>query len=192
MVIKKETAIGSAVFLFSLGVLQLFSALLELNREGVLSGQIWRIWSGHFVHTNIQHLLLNGMAAVCIYFLFFTSIKIREIIIVSLLGSALISFALLIAYPQIDWYNGLSGLLHALVTYYSIRLAWNGNRVFWVGVGVVWLKVLVEFISVDLGYQSWVGQMLIITEAHLVAAWVGTVMAVVNLVWMRVNFTDTV
>ena len=181
----RKKALGSAVFVFCLCALQSFSVTLELDRQLVFSGEVWRIWSGHFVHTNIPHLLLNIVAALLLYFAFFSTIKLAELLACSFIFTALISLALLYFYPELEWYNGLSGLLHALTIYCSIRMMRAGDMVFLVALVVVWLKVLAESTGTYLGYESLLGNMTVVTEAHLVGAFVGTITAILGFVFCQ-------
>ncbi len=178
---------GGAAFVLFLWALQGFSGALELDRQKVLSGEIWRIWTGHLVHTNMLHMSLNIVAALVIYLAFFTKIKLGELLAYSFVFTALISVALLCIYPDLDWYNGLSGLLHALVIYFSIRLVRNEGMVYLIGPGIVWLKVLVETTRANLGYENLIGEMTVIDDAHLIGAFIGTVAAIIGVAYWRGN-----
>lgn len=182
---SRKRVLGSAVFVLCLLVFQNLSRALELDRQQVLSGEIWRIWTGHFVHTNGLHLSLNIAAALVIYFGFFTRIKLGELLASGFVFTALISVALLCIFPALDWYNGLSGLLHAFAAYFSIRLARDGAKVYWVGLGIVWLKVLGETTGTNLVYENFIGDMNVITDAHLIGAFIGTITAIIGVVFWR-------
>ena len=177
--------LGSALIIFCLWVLQSYREVLEFDRPQLLSGEIWRIWTGHLVHTNSSHFTLNIAAAIIIYFTFFLRIKSGELLLYSFIFAVLISVTLLYIYPSLGWYNGLSGLLHALVAYFSVRLASDGDKVFWAGLVIIWVKVLVEAIRSHLGYESMVGDMTVITEAHLIGAFFGTVTALICMVYCQ-------
>jgi len=181
----RDRVLGAAVFVVFLCMLQRFSGAFELDRQQVLSGEIWRIWIGHLVHTNMTHLTLNIAAALIIYFGFFTRVKLAVLLAYGFVFSTLISVALLCVYPGLDWYNGLSGLLHALVVYFSIRLAREKDTVFWVGPILVWLKVLTETLRANTGYENLLGDMMVITEAHLVGVFMGTIVAIICIVFWR-------
>lgn len=152
--------------------------MLLFDRQQILAGELWRIWTAHFVHLNLLHLFLNAIAALFIYFAFNTKIQLLESLALVLLFSPLIGTALLYFYPELSWYSGLSGLLHALAAYGSIRMIQYGNKVYWLGVVIVWLKVLIEVLRTALGYEQQMGDMVVITEAHLIGVIVGTVAAV--------------
>jgi len=181
----RHKVLGAAVFVYCLWVLQSYLGVLEFDRQQLLSGEIWRIWTGHLVHTNSSHFALNIVAAIIIYFTFFTRIKLGELLLYGFVFAALISVTLLCIYPRLGWYNGLSGLLHALVAYFSMRLARDENKLFWTGLIIVWVKVLVEVIRAHSGYESLVGDMRVITEAHLIGAFFGTVTAFICMAHWR-------
>jgi len=181
----RDKVLGAAVFVYCLWVLQSYLGVLEFDRQQVLTGEIWRIWTGHLVHTNSSHFALNIVAAIIIYFTFFTRIKLGELLLYGFVFAALISVTLLCIYPSLGWYNGLSGLLHALVAYFSVRLARDEDKIFWAGLIIVWVKVLVEAIRAHSGYESLVGDMTVITEAHLIGAFFGTVTAFICMAHWR-------
>jgi rhomboid family GlyGly-CTERM serine protease len=168
---------GAALFVGCLWVFQRYLEVLEFDRQQVLSGEVWRIWTGHLVHTNIPHFSLNSVAAVIIYFTFLTRIKVGELLLHSFLFTTAISVTLLYIYPSVVWYNGLSGLLHALVACFSVRLARDEDKVFWAGFVFVWIKVLVEAVLAHSGHENFVGAMRMITEAHLIGTFFGAVTA---------------
>ena len=177
--------LSTAVFFYCLWLLQSYPGLLEFDRQQILSGDIWRIWTSHLVHTNNSHFVLNITAAVIIYFTFLTGIKLGELLLYSFVFATLISVTLWNIYPNIVWYNGLSGLLHALVAYFSIRLASDEDKVFWAGLAIVWGKVLIETIRAQSGYENLIGEMTVITEAHLIGVFFGTATAIICLTYFR-------
>lgn len=169
------TALFAALYL-----LQGYSEVLEFHRQQIISGEIWRLWSSHFVHTNSAHFVFNLVAAILIYLTFYSRIKLRELLWSGTIFATLISTTLLLLLPELIWYNGLSGLLHAFVAYFSVRLAKDGSRIFWAALAMVWLKVLLETMM-GAGYGSAVGDMIVITEAHLIGVFWGTVSAFIGI-----------
>jgi rhomboid family GlyGly-CTERM serine protease len=169
--------LGLAAFGWCLYVLQGYAGVLEFNREKVLSGEVWRLWTAHLVHTNSVHFVLNVTAAALLYIVFSSKLRLNRLAFYGLVFAALISVALLWVYPFIGWYNGLSGLLHALFACYCVRLAMDGERLFWPGLVLVWVKVLAETTAAHLGHMTLIAGMTVITEAHLVGVLLGTVAA---------------
>ncbi len=166
-----------AFFIVCLWALQLFVAALEFDRQQILTGQVWRLWTGHFVHSHVLHLALNAVAAAALYIILFSRLHRLEMMCCALMFTCLISLILLFFYPGLDWYNGLSGLLHALVSYACVRLAVSQSKLYWLGWFVVGLKVLIEFGQMQAGFEYRQMGMMVITQAHFIGAWVGSISA---------------
>lgn len=167
---------GSILFLCWL---QRFPEALEFQRQTILSGQIWRIWTGHWIHANTAHLLLNGAVALLLYAAFFRFMRWTELLVTGVVFSALISAAFLLFLPELDWYNGLSGLLHAWVMYGSVRKILAGEAIYWLGVGLVALKVLAEYSGIGAWPAGTLPGVNTLHEAHLIGALVGSIVAAV-------------
>lgn len=177
--------LGATVFCCCLWMLQGYLDVLEFDRQLILSGEIWRIWTGHLVHTNTSHFSLNVVAAIIIYFTFLTEIKLGSLLLCSLIFAALISTALLVLYPNLAWYNGMSGLLHALAAYFSVCLARDKDKVLWIGFAIVWGKVLFDATNANSGHVNLIDDMAVITEAHFIGALMGTAVAAILMVHLR-------
>jgi rhomboid family GlyGly-CTERM serine protease len=172
-------ALGACGFLILVCWLQRFPEALEYQRAGILSGQIWRIWTGHWIHATTLHFLLNGSVAVLLHLAFFRFIQWGELLVTSFVFSALISGFFLLFMPELDWYNGLSGLLHAWVMYGSIRKIQIGDAVYWLGVVLVSAKVLAELYDVGPLAGATLPGVNVLHEAHLIGAVVGAMVACV-------------
>ena len=180
-------ALAAIAFVIGLWLLQRFPEALEFQRQSILSGQVWRFWTGHWVHAYTAHFFLNCAVALLLYFAFFTTIRSLELLVTGVLFSSLISGSLLLLMPELDWYNGLSGLLHAWVVYASIRKIQAGQAMYWLGVLLVWVKVSLE----TAGVGSWSGGMLgslnVIEQAHLIGTLIGTFAGIAMLVLSKKN-----
>lgn len=182
---------GILLFALALYALQHYVAALEYDRQQILFGQVWRLWTGHFVHSHLTHMALNGVSAVAMYSLFMTRIKPLELVICGAVFPLLISVALLMFYPGLEWYNGLSGLLHAYAGYVCMRFASSQSKLYWLGLAMLWAKVLSEAWRASAGYQGELAGMTIVTQAHLVGAALGTLSGVVCLLALRTVGTST-
>jgi len=180
VLIALRTLAGVALFVAVLCVLQSFSAVLEYERQQILAGQVWRLWTGHFVHSHQTHLAINAMAAIALYIVFLGSIKPIDILRYGLVFSLLISLVLLSFYPDLAWYNGLSGVLHAWVSFAGLRCAYLKSRWYGLGLIAVWGKVLWEMWRAQAGYQAELGGMTVIVQAHLIGVVLGTLVAVLT------------
>jgi rhomboid family GlyGly-CTERM serine protease len=154
-------------------VVQSYQPLLEFDRQLILSGELWRLVTCHFVHTNNAHMWLNLLAALVLYICLSPIGSMNEFYRAAM-GLAFSLGLLLLLYPILDWYNGLSGLLHALVAYYGVRFWREKNRLFRFALVAVWAKVTIETLSVYLGDQYMVGNMRVVTESHFLGVLAGT------------------
>ncbi len=86
---------------------------LEGNAPG--SGQAWRWLSGHLVHLGWSHALMNLAALVLIAWVFGSRFRAAHWLIITLGSVLAVDVGLLLVGPGVDWYVGLSGVLHGLV-----------------------------------------------------------------------------
>ncbi len=88
---------------------------LEFNRQAITDGQWWRLLTGHWIHTNSWHLLMNLAGFVLILLLHGMYYSGKSLITLFIAGNVLIGLALFWFSPDIQIYLGLSGFLHALL-----------------------------------------------------------------------------
>lgn len=86
--------------------------LLRYEREAVLQGEYWRLITAHLVHLNAWHAVLNGAGVALIAALFRHDYSWRAWLAIALASALAIDLAFVFWEPQIDWYVGLSGVLH--------------------------------------------------------------------------------
>lgn len=91
------------------------SLFWRYQRDAVLAGEYWRLLSGHFVHLGFSHLWLNLGGLGLVMLLFGRGVSATGwlwLVCSSLLGLAagFVWFS-----PQLEWYVGLSGILHGLI-----------------------------------------------------------------------------
>jgi rhomboid family GlyGly-CTERM serine protease len=95
------------------------ASVLIFDRNAVLQGQIWRLFSSHFVHFNGTHLVYNLLA-------FGTAGWIVEkkcflhFSLLSVLMALVISSSLFILKPTMTYYGGLSGLACGFIFYCAL------------------------------------------------------------------------
>ncbi|MEJ2453438.1 MAG: rhombosortase [Candidatus Thiodiazotropha sp.] len=151
--------------------------VLQYQREAILSGELWRLVSGHLVHMNAPHLLMNLLGLWLIWLLFFnresSGILCFYRLPAVLIGSALTLLAL---NPEVAWYRGLSGILHGLLALGLLRQC-ESQRL----TGGVLLLLFVAKIGWEQatgaipGSEAWIsGQ--VIVDSHLYGAiWGGLI-----------------
>lgn len=107
--------------LLALGLQIASPSLLDGLRwqPGAIQGQYWRLVTGHFVHLSATHALLNLAALLLLYWLFQRDWRAGD---QWLLLLSLPVTGLLLAYSQLTWYVGLSGVLHGWFLLGALRL----------------------------------------------------------------------
>jgi rhomboid family GlyGly-CTERM serine protease len=101
---------------------------LRYQRESILYGEWWRLFTGHLLHLGWYHLWLNLAGLLLVWMLVghaFSTGSWAGVIGATLLG---VSLGLLWWLPQLTWYVGLSGLLHGMLIAGSLQLALRGER----------------------------------------------------------------
>ncbi|MEI9952736.1 MAG: rhombosortase [Pseudomonadota bacterium] len=88
--------------------------LLAFSSAGMQRGQMWRLWTGHFVHYGSAHLWGDWLAF-AVWAALVESESRRTLVVTLLIGAPLLLFALELACPTLGEYRGLSGIDSALV-----------------------------------------------------------------------------
>ena len=143
---------------------------LRFDREAVLQGELWRLFSGHFLHLTWGHLLMN-LGGLLLVIAFFTScLPFRVWAIFIVLDALVISVVILMLDPDVHWYVGLSGILHGLFVLGGLADTKVRPLEGWVFLGLIAAK---------LAWEQWQGALPgsaemaggdVLTEAHLYGA----------------------
>ena len=88
---------------------------LRFDRGGIAAGQVWRLLTGHFVHLGVSHTLLNLAGLVLVWILVGRAFTRQQWLCVMAGSVAAIDLGLWFGSPQLEWYVGLSGLLHGML-----------------------------------------------------------------------------
>lgn len=90
---------------------QLFS-LLSLDRISVAQGQVWRVFTGNFVHFGWPHTLMNLAAFWICAFSLLSSYSPQKYICLIISCCLGVGLGIYFFSPQYDIYAGLSGAIH--------------------------------------------------------------------------------
>jgi rhomboid family GlyGly-CTERM serine protease len=170
-----------AVFLGGPGM----AATLRWERAAVAAGEYWRLATGHFVHADATHLAWNLLGAALVWWLFGREFRLSGWALI-LAGSMLaIDAALQWFVPSLDWYVGLSGVLHGCMA--AGLYAWLHERRDWSTLTLAVLfaaKLIWEAIAGPLSITATTLALPVVVEAHLAGAIGGLLMAMA-LTWRR-------
>ncbi|MFT5520468.1 MAG: rhomboid family GlyGly-CTERM serine protease [Enterobacterales bacterium] len=89
--------------------------VLMYHRSGIASGELWRVLSGHIVHSNGWHLLLNLASLLMIGLLFSQHLTRLFWLLVFTLSGLMISACYFWIAPEYEYYVGLSAVLYAVI-----------------------------------------------------------------------------
>ncbi|GAA4873335.1 rhombosortase [Ferrimonas pelagia] len=107
------------------------------SRQALAQDQWWRMWTGHLLHSNTHHLLLNLAGLAAIFALHQPHYRTLPMLTLSVLLMGLISLGIWWGVPGIERYVGLSALLHGLFTWgalQDIRRGWRSGWLLLLGV----------------------------------------------------------
>lgn len=161
--------------------------LLRYDRAAIVHGEIWRLFTGNFVHLSAGHLLEDMAGMVLLWLLFEDVLPGWRTPIVVCVGSLAVGLGLLIGDPHVDWYVGISGALDTLWAAGALGLLRRRDRFGWMLAGVLLAKLIYEqsfgalpFSSVSSGGQ-------VIVDAHLYGALAGALIGFGSgLPWHRI------
>lgn len=83
---------------------------LALIRAALADGELWRLWSAHFVHFSTQQALTDGAALLIAGSIVEPSLGTRRLGLLLLAGAPLIGLGTLSLAPDLSEYRGASGL----------------------------------------------------------------------------------
>jgi rhomboid family GlyGly-CTERM serine protease len=155
---------------------------LEYQRR-LLADEPWRVLTAHLVHINWTHALVNAAALWIVARLYAEDLGAGRQALALGASALVISAALALLYPSIDWYRGLSGALHGL--FFAGAAKWllserpRTFRRLWLPATLFaggWVKVALEQPGgATTPHAQWLGAA-VVPQAHFVGALCGTVL----------------
>lgn len=186
-----------AVNLAIAGLMLIFAAtssisfpLLSLERNKVVAGEFWRLFTSNFVHFGWAHTLMNLAAfAICACALLptFSLMRLLALIIFCCLA---VGTGVYFLNPEYETYAGLSGAIHGFMV---AGLLLNKRHVFWLNgifIAAVFAKIIYEH---QANYQATELQALlpvaVAYDAHLYGALAGLVFGISALIFDHLRVT---
>jgi rhomboid family GlyGly-CTERM serine protease len=111
------TIIAGAVLIAGAPALQ---ELVVYDREKILGGEVWRLFTGHFVHLSWEHLIWD-FAAFAMIGAVIEGKEMRRLGMLCFTAPWLISIGSLALEPQMYRYAGLSALAMAALVFFALR-----------------------------------------------------------------------
>ncbi len=143
---------------------------LRYERSAIGAGELYRLLSGHFVHLGVGHALLNVFGLGLVWVLVGGVYSAMRWIMA--LGVVVVTIDLGFWYllPSLDWYVGLSGVLHGLLV---AGLVGGFRARQWESLilgGVVAAKLVYEAVAGPMPGSADAAGGAVIVEAHLYGA----------------------
>jgi rhomboid family GlyGly-CTERM serine protease len=158
-----------------------WAVALRYERAALHSGECWRLISGHWVHLGVSHLSLDSAGLVLLWVLYARELPAWHWLVVLIGATAAIDAGLWWAQPQVQWYLGLSGLLHGAWAAGAAAVGGRRGRWAWLMLAVLTLKLVLEQRT---GASLVVTQFPVVSIAHVYGA-LGGLGAYAALAWPR-------
>lgn len=148
---------------------------LAFDRAAILSGEYWRLLTAHFTHLGWQHLLYNLTGLIIITYLVATTLSAGEWALTWSLAIAGVSAGLWLWQPGLQWYVGLSGVQHGLLTAGLVATIGRWGVEFWFVAIVVAGKLVYEQLVGPLPVSEGASGDAVIVASHLYGAVAGCI-----------------
>ncbi len=165
----------TAILVASGGIIYLLSGAAEhliYDRPAILSGEVWRLVTGHWIHYSDSHLAYN-LTALAIIGAIIELQESHHLFLLCVVSALMIGIALLIFRPDLHYYAGASGVVTASLVYCALSgLSASG---LWRVVCLVVLVLLVGKITLELvrpgpSLVGVTGDFIVVPLSHAVGA----------------------
>lgn len=153
---------------------------LAWDRSAILDGEVWRILTGNLTHTNWPHMIMNTLALAIITFIYRLHYSARPYSLLILALSAVVGIGIIAT--DIQWYAGLSGVLHGLFAWGAVRDIQTKQKGGWLlMLGIVGKIASEQYFGGSASSEALIGARVAI-EAHLLGAIAGVVFALIPVI----------
>jgi len=155
------------------------------HRQLISQGEFWRLFTGHFFHTNGYHLLLNLSALLLLWALHGQFYSLKNYSLLFITSTLVCSAGLYFFSPDIRQYVGLSGVLHGVFVFGAIMDIRQQDKTGYLLFAGVWLKIAHEqFYGASEDVSTLIDASVAI-DAHLWGAVGGLLFSIVYLLYSR-------
>ena len=106
---------------------------LRYESQSVNDGELWRIFTANFCHSNWNHWMLN-IAGLWLMDIFYQPVLNQKTRAYLLLFCMVLNVLLLHWFMNLHWYVGLSGALHGFLIGGAL-LSWNNGK--WINLSII-------------------------------------------------------
>jgi rhomboid family GlyGly-CTERM serine protease len=142
------------------------------DRDAILQGELWRLWTGHLVHFSRTHALIDSATMLVIGTIAESQFGSRRTALSLLVGAPLISAGMLLASPSLLTYRGASAMVVMLAVAVGLAL-WRSRPASRAILGTLAICLVVKF-GIDAS-----GMSVTLTDLpdHVRVAWQGHLLA---------------
>ncbi len=158
------------------------------DKHLILQGQVWRLITGNFSHTNFPHLIINIAAFSIFCFIFKDLLNRKKLYLLLLVISLLTGFLLL--FSPIQSYAGLSGVLHGLFVWAAIEDIKQHRNIGWLLLLGIWVKIIWEQYVGTSEFTSSLINAKIATDAHFYGALSGGIYQLTSYMLALIKASD--
>ena len=164
-----------------------FTETLVYQRQSISQGEIWRLFSGHILHTNGYHLILNLSALFMLWALHGRFYSIKNYTLLFLLCSLITSVGIYYFDPTLIQYVGLSGVLHGVFVFGALMDINAKDKTGYLLFLGVWLKIAHEqFYGASTDVSNLI-EANIAVNAHLWGALGGLLFSIIYLYMLHIK-----
>jgi rhomboid family GlyGly-CTERM serine protease len=137
------------------------------ERAAVAQGEWWRWVTAHFVHLGPHHAILNVIGLAMLWGLFARTYSAMQWLVACGITLATIDLGFWFLTPELEWYVGISALLHGIFACGCLALIKQRDKIGYVAAAIF---------SAKLAYEHWLGALpferpeMVVTVSHLYGA----------------------
>jgi len=173
----------SLLIIFLLWLGEPARAIFQYDRDAVLSGEIWRLVTAHLVHLGASHAVLNLAGLWLVVWLIGRELTLPQWGWVSSAALIMIAIGFVWLRPGLQWYVGLSGILHGWLAAGAARRLWHGHNDGLILLAVVLIKGFYEQLAGPLPGSEFASGGPVAVDAH----WFGIAGGLLSVLGLRLH-----
>ena len=158
---------------------------LEYDRSAILHGQLWRIFTGNFVHLGWGHVGEDMAGYVLLCLLLEDVLPGWRCPVIVILGSLGVGIGLFLGDAELHWYMGISGALNTLWITGAMLLMRQRDWIGWILAVFLSLKLIYEQLQGPLPWSAATTGGPVAVDSHLYGTMTGVILGLGILIWIR-------